>query len=511
MGLEPLRPDDRSELALWRTAVEAWIAEADQPDVADGIWARLAADAARDGDLEFQWRATVARATLAGRRGDPDGAQALYRDALARFDQLAAAVTLDDRLDAFFALQQRATAAQVRTLLDAGRRSDAFDVARQYHRQLLQRVWTRHRSLPGQASYGALQDRYDALAAERSAAVANGAPGEALRALDAELTRLHLAMWAFLADASSAAVTVHRALRPGEVMLLFAPEERSREVSWLPMAASSTRVVLGRSYDHDSANGSRPTTLIHALEPLKEVLYGASQITLVVPAALDTLDLAAIDLGDGPLAWERDVVWSLDLPHRERAPEGGGTLLIGNPSADPVLTIDVAAHLDRLVAILPGSEQRREGAIEPAELDDLLRRQPLELLHYAGHAIHDGAPLDAGFLLHEQRRWTTRDALMLSRPPRVVTLAACEAAETGASSVGGLGLATAFVLGGSDVVVGSARSVESHVAFWFFERLHEGLARGTPPARAWRDALRGVAEAAPDEDWGLFRLVVPGG
>jgi CHAT domain-containing protein len=136
-----------------------------------------------------------------------------------------------------------------------------------------------------------------------------------------------------------------------------------------------------------------------------------------------------------------------------------------------------------------------------------------DLLHYAGHAAAGGADgADSALSLARGSRLTPADILALPHVPDIVGLFGCDTAhESVTGALDAVGLTSAFLVGGAQVVVATSRVVQDSlardVAAEFYSRL---TAAGRPGAsRALRDAVLAVRDRQPASDWAAFRVLVP--
>ena len=114
--------------------------------------------------------------------------------------------------------------------------------------------------------------------------------------------------------------------------------------------------------------------------------------------------------------------------------------------------------------------------------------------------------------LAKQSRLTLSDVLSLPRSPDWIVLSACDAAHTSEEAPGeGVGLANAFLLNGSRVVVAARRLVPDRSA----KELMDELYGGWRPEEDLQDRLRRAQLAcrrrdpSPQGAWASFRLLVP--
>lgn len=334
----------------------------------------------------------------------------------------------------------------------------------------------------------------------------------------------------------------------GEVRLLCHPAL----VTYRCYLETSTGVI-GKAIDLrvDAELKKMPFAELSAklLSPFTEQLRSATHVSIVSYGSLRPLDFHRLPfdggmLDGGGLEGKRQVVYSLDLegePQPVVAPRPDGD------NARALLLIDRELNLPHiraagapLVETLSRTGWQLKSAIgdtrglgvwpgEPAKADATLTREETlaslphaRLFVYAGHAIFAAT----GGWQHELR--TSQhvglfigDILTLPHAPEVVTLFACESAQSAEETGGleGVGLAQAFLLRGSRFALGTVRKVDDQLASVVAGAFFRSLAAGeTSPVRALRTAIaeaqrtlqisepRSIAEINPKNDLGAFRI-----
>jgi hypothetical protein len=278
------------------------------------------------------------------------------------------------------------------------------------------------------------------------------------------------------------------------------------EDGWLPWIQDAQGVVSGAWVSAAEA-ATRPEALLESLAPR---LKPDSVVTLLLPGALDLVDLhrALPARPDGEL-WP--VRWSVDRPASARAAAPGGArraVVVGDPGGG---LAEARAEAASVAAALraDGFEVTELG--RGTRLPDLLTAlggDGVELLHFAGHGEVGEDAWDARLVLAGGAVFGVRDVLSLAHPPRRVVLTGCETARTDGEALAGMGLATAFIVAGTEQVIATARKVDDAVARRFSEQLYRRPDRYTSPERAFAAAVSATARDTPDADVGGFRLIV---
>jgi CHAT domain-containing protein len=192
------------------------------------------------------------------------------------------------------------------------------------------------------------------------------------------------------------------------------------------------------------------------------------------------------------------------------APPPARALVVG----DPQRNLPEARREGRSVAA--DLRARGGGDVSLLEMDEATHAAVLaaldsaSLFHYAGHATYEGEDgWDSMLPLAAGGRLLVSDVLALRRVPARVVLSGCSAAHTSSASPGDtLGIAQAFLVAGSDVVVAPTRDVADALSASYVASLYASLdAAGGDLAKAARAAQLHLREADPSGDWASFRVL----
>jgi tetratricopeptide (TPR) repeat protein len=504
-----------------------------EPDGARTTWRLVSELAERAGDMEMRWRALDGLALAALSEGDQEQALQVLESGRRLFASHAALVPLRQGRGLFLAQRSPLVAAHVRTLLDLGRPAEAFDTARGWRSQLLATTWLVDRIAglddTGRKTWEGVVRDIDTLRKERTRLLdaRRGAPSDELPRIEAELSRLDLQEGEVL-DTGVTALSVGytgelRALAPGEAMVVVAPAPRpvfaagdwsrwardatAGEPGWIALLQDGRGVAVG-SWTSDAEVRRRPGVLLDAFLPR---LAAAERVTLMVPGAIDGLDLHMAPVDGVPLALRVPVSWSVDRSANAVTPPAGAArraVVVADPGGG--LESARAEGVEVAAALRARGWEVTElgrGTTLPALLR-ALGQEGVELLHYAGHGEVKDDAWDARLVLAEGTSLTVRDVLALQRPPRTVILAGCETGKTERIGLAGMGLAQAFVAAGSETVLATARKVDDTLAREISLAWYAAVPEQVGALPAWRSAVAAVATARPDADWAGFRLVV---
>jgi CHAT domain-containing protein len=186
-----------------------------------------------------------------------------------------------------------------------------------------------------------------------------------------------------------------------------------------------------------------------------------------------------------------------------------GTLKPALPNASA--EVEAVARLYSTPVVLDGSDATRPRLIKALRVADLF--------HFAGHAeVNQYRPADSFLCLAATAGESDAEVLKISDIvamkilPRIVILSACSTAQSVTLGQDGLTLAEAFLLAGTQVVVGTLHPVTDRIAKEFSKRFHESLAAGIRPAQATARAQRSLANDRDKElnspsGWGAFQIM----
>lgn len=423
-------------------------------------------------DRVADWRAAILRGRIEHAAGRRAAAIAAYVAAEAVLDAMVDDLHADQGREGIGLGRHAGAAAAIELLVEAGKPVEAASVARRSRVRALRPVGRvarlaelddARRAEWGEAlgRYQAVRDRLTdeltgawSLATEERERVLRGHA-----ALRQEMHAHHRRAFAVL-DQPGAHGDRLGAPPPGELWLIFHPAP----TGWFVIGSSAmaTRVVriaaLADAAD-DAALGAA------LLEPFAVEIADADVVEILAMGSTLDIPFHELPLGDATLLDRVAVAWSLDAGTRPPRPSATSALVVADPASrregigalprsrdEGRLVADALSKQGVAVELLVG-----DGATAPAILQ---RFAHVDWFHYAGHGIAAGATgWDSAMPLAGEAELAVRDVLS-SAVPRVVVLSGCStAAVFPSTSTGGVSLATAFVLAGSDAVIGSTRDV----------------------------------------------------
>ena len=462
---------------------------------------KLAALAEQGQDPEAGWRAARLEAEASQALGDLEGALRAYAVAEQRLDEESRRVPLDADRATSLQARSRVTGAYLDLLLRQGAVEMAFRAARQARVRLYRGELSD--AAPRLMSPSELEAWVAARRRFRSGVEVSTSPSGSTAAAARRLKEL--------ADAAEAPLD-HRLeflglgsdqslpeLDPRELVLLFHPLV---DGAWVGFGAIDVQVQAHRFPRIE------PAASPDLLSPFADLIARAASVRVLPFGALAATDFHALPVFGAPLVESVPVVYGLDLPTFDRT--AGSTreptaLLIADPEGDlPAAQAELEIVRSALggwhwLSVEPLSAQRALGALQRADL-----------LHFAGHADfagHDG--LDSHLRLAGSHRLSAADLLSSeARAPQLVVLSACTSARSTADPFSpGLGLAHAFLLRGSRMVLGATEPVDDRLTRRLMEHFY-GAWNGT--AEDAPQALRLAQLALRPEDpraWKAFRLL----
>jgi tetratricopeptide (TPR) repeat protein len=518
--LQKVNKGQSGELAVWEKEIEARLALAEgHPQAALELFREQDLLARASGFAEGRLHASVGsgRALVALRR--PAEALVAFQAAEATLGELLDGVPLAEGRNEFLGLHDDGIRHLVSTLVELGRRDEAFRAARQ----------ARARALRGAALAESLHDlgpadreRFEQALAryrrERAALEAEAAEDwrrpltERNRVLEERALRqrklrdvLDEAFRTATARTRSAQ-TVLRTPATGELHLLYFPGAEG----WFAFAASPGSLVVKPLPPIDLA--ASPQILADTLlEPFRREVGRANRIHFLPTGPLQAVDFHSLPWDGLPLIDSRIVSYGLDISS-VRAPSrpAGSALVVSNGTGDlgaaSQESVKVAAALAQFSPLrLDGPAATRARVL--ASLPEAA------IFHFAGHGGFAGVEgFDSALLLADGGRLSLGDVLALPRVPPLVVLAACEAARSvAASGTEGLGLAQAFLAAGAEAVVAPTRRLADQGAGQLFSAFYGEYfgASQLDPAKSLSRVQRTLRRDFPAVDWSSVRVLSP--
>lgn len=295
----------------------------------------------------------------------------------------------------------------------------------------------------------------------------------------------------------------------GVVTLLQFPRPESG--SWV-FVADAEGVSVRAAPEPGTDDDRSKVWATEVLEPLGERLAAAQLIRVMPTGSGWSLAFHALPFEDGTLLDLAPVIYSLDLPARERPRAAAAhAVIIANPSEDLPYAREEADEVGRRLAASGWSVEHHSGAqATRARLAESLGEATL--LHYAGHGVHGGVDgWGASLLLHDGDRLGVTDIVALPRVPSAVVLLGCDTATVDEDTLGGgMNLGRAFVLAGADWVLAANGKVDDALARELAVSLYAQLAGSTEldGARALRQAQLRL-QHTHTEGWAAFRVIGP--
>jgi cellulose synthase operon protein C len=509
---------------LWELDLEARIALRERR-FAEALHGFVALErlAVQTGSLDGRLRALVGRARSQQALGERATALATLAAAESVLDEQSLQVPMQEGRETFVTARESIVGLHLELLLAEGRLAEAFQTARRARSRVLRQLAQVDRlaSLrPEQRDRRArllddYRQRRAALEAEaredwrlpidereREQAARTAAAIATERLLDEAF--LVLGGTAVGEDEPSAPP------RPGELVLAYHPIGGG----WVGFAADATGVAARRFELPSAVLASPVQAAARLLQPFAARITRAQRLRILTSGRLESVDFHALPFGGAPLLAGRPVTYGLDLPRTAPAPgpHGRRALLVTDPRGDLPGAVGEARTVRRLLesASPPWiAEELRAAAASAPEVDR--RLAAADLLHYAGHGSYSGlGGWDSSLLLADKTQLTLGDLLALDAVPEWVVLSGCDTGRSAAETpVAGLGLAHAFLLAGSRLVVASTRPTEDRTVPAFLAQLYEQWDRHPDLAVALQQAQLAWRNEAPQADWASFRLFEP--
>jgi tetratricopeptide (TPR) repeat protein len=456
-------------------------------------------------DLELGWAATTGRAEALAALGRSALALEAFRTAERLLDRAVVLTPIAEGRGALADTRERSLRGLVDLLVTGGRPREAFEALRVARGRLLRAL------IVGPRIEGLSKDereRWELRVAEyrraRAAIDAEAAADWTLPA--AELARVVEARRArearLQASIESVATFVEEPARlgelavpPGTVVLAWAP---AREGAHLFVA--TPRDVRARKI----LPSDDPARVVDA------AIAGAVRVR-VLSAPATSPDVHALPFAGEPLLSRAAFEYTLDLPPAPGRPAArpSTAIVVADPDGDlPSARVEAARIEERLGKLGFGVELLRNAGATAAAIQRGL--SAATLFHYAGHAFVDENVWGSALSLADGGRFTLADLIARRDLPRIVVLAACDAAKFGPATgkVQGFGIAHGFVAAGSDVVIAPVRPVRDHDAAALAEALYGDPDFVLDPVSALARAQLALRSRSESADWAAFRAIV---
>ena len=511
----PAASGDRRQ-ELWRRYIALRIAESE-----GALTATLrgyeelatAADDAQSSDLQIRAIVGGSRALVAIGRPQ-EGVERLLMAERALDLQLSR-LAVDGSRERYAAINDRSSREAVSLLLALGRERQALCVARLARRRSYEAVARLvHHRLEDLATVAERQRalaRYQKMRAEIEGDIERS---WTLPRRDGELVRVAAGrravagrreLDAALAEIEAAPVVATTCeelarAKPGELVLALLPAADG----WIGFAQLGPKIEV-RSLDLPDPSDSMKNWSLALLGPFREMILGASRLRVISDGELLSVPIHALPL-DGvplferlPVAYSLDLADSPDLRDGERSLGGasGGALVVAPPSNLLHAEVEVDEVLERLDELGFAVEVLSGDAATGSRVRARLGRAGL--LHFVGHAhANPSARWDSALDLAGDSSLQVIDLIAAPEPaPRIVVLNGCR---TGLASerdaAGGMSLAHAFLVAGSEVVIATTSDVDDAVAFAVIEALYAALAEEAEEAEeAEVDVVAALAKA----------------
>jgi hypothetical protein len=516
MDAEPLLPHANSTDRLWWLDLEGRTAiHENRPGDALGYYDELAKWAENAQSLEGRFRAALGRANV-------DLERKRRRDAIE--DLAIADHLIDEQIwqiparegrETFVAQQEKATRLYLWLLLEAKQPKRAFDLARRARSRLLRQLTVRDRLAqlnPAEqrdwdaalSKYWALRHAIDQATPEWKLSDDQVAP--ARKKLAAQLAEAQKGLdnaMAVLGDPGEIPLSPPGR---GEVLLIYHPLPQG----WIGFAAYPGGLQVAR---FDLPDLGDPEALARVLlVPFRRLLEGSERVRVLPYGPLQKVDFHSLPLSGEPLLARHLVVYSLDLPGPSTSSTTGRhkALLVADPEGNLPAARDEAQAVAMAIPAWGSGWTLKSlthgQASAKSVLDELVGA---DLFHFAGHGNFTGfAGWDSELRLANGSRLTLGDLLALHRVPAWVVLSACDAGRASEQTPGeGIGLAQAFLLAGSQVVIAASRSVEDRDARDLLREMYQNWQPGAGLPQQFLRAQRACLRHDPTSGCNYFRLL----
>lgn len=463
---------------------------------------------------EIRSLALFGRAQIALSRADPTTAERLLLTARDELDEQARFVPLGEGKSTFVGNRSKASRYLAELYVQTGRLEEAARELRRASAQILSVFQTIDAIDPVDdtqrgARLARLQKFHAARAtlAEKSAEL-QWAPTDRLDGLKEEIQEAQKTATKVLDElASNQKTNLHIPSHPppDELWLLLAPIGNKWGAIW-QWEAQAIYVPLPELTPPRSADDL--ATLL--LPPVAAILKSKSHLRVTAIGDAAGIDIHVLPWQDLPL--QNQIVvdyWVAGTKPAAEARKEANALIVSDPSEDLQFArqfCKVAASLWQLSDTVPdvicGEHAARNSILE--------KLTNSAVLVYSGHARKGGMDgRNAAMLVAEKAEISAADLIAQPQLPPWVVLSACEAAETHRESIApGPGIAQAFLLGGSQMVIAAVRPVNDRCASEWTERLLKHWSQPTQENlwAAYLSASDRLRTEEPECDFGMFRV-----
>ena len=520
----------------WRRLLQAWIAgRKGALDLARSQLLAIAEEAERGGSFDLAWRAAVEGADLSAGGGDLEGSLRFHAVADRILSLQVWTVAADSSRELFVGARRAVAQRHVQRLIAAGRVGDAWCTYRIARTQALRTFLVERRGATDGANIGGRGEAATAVAQWRrrraeieasrqrdwtrssaELAVERSVRARASSSLRADLDGLLARLENPAGESGGANVNACSSLaqpRADEVWLGLMPVGAEGGLMFVATEKEvRTGAVILDSLGSPPVSSDDWSTFVHA------ALEAASSVHVVASGRMNVVDVHAMERNGSPLLATHAVVYHLDLP-TSRVFGGVNEARTGRDSqrsalvvSDPQRNLKAAREEGGRVS---ESLRSRAWEIEYLEGKDASAAAVLaaigraEWFHFAGHATQTSIGWGGELALSRGQRISAVDLFMLPQVPRVAVLAACEAGGMRSDGMsGGLTLATALLLRGSEAVVAPLEKVSDAVSGRFVKQLYAALESGASMDRAFsRAALQ--TQVGGGSSWRPYRLWRP--
>ncbi|MCU0664545.1 MAG: CHAT domain-containing protein [Myxococcota bacterium] len=467
--------------------------------------------------LPFElWRAIVGQARALLAQEKLPAALERYEEAATLSEQALFSVPVGAGRAAFVAQQRSAIRERLSLLLRLGRPEVALKLARKERTRVWEsvRLGTVPSTAPPQqraqvdralGDYWTLRSRLDESAAADWQLPADQAE-QVRQERQAQLATLNDLLDAALGTKNHPTAEPSPEVAMGTLRLVFFPMASS---SWLAFAQDEVGVEIAVLDAVDSRSASIELSQ-KLLAPFEERLQRCQKVEVLTTGQLEQVDFHALPWHGQPLDYQKLVVYGMDLPAVSAPTSDQRPVVVA--VVDPGYDLPQARGEAQLLAqtVGQGNAQLRlfdRANVSAAQLGKELNQA--SLFHFSGHgSFDDSAGWDSALVLSEGARLSVSDVLALRNAPGQVVLLGCETARSERNGPGGMGIAHAFLLAGSQLVVAMSRPVRDDLAAQLSSELYRYYQGEVLGPQDVRSALLRLHSSSPEDDWNSVRILV---
>ena len=471
---------------------------------AEKAFSGLSAWGQKEKNLEAQWRANLGLANISLAKKQMKQALAYLSENDRRAQQAAKRISIHEERSRYFSLKQQNTQLLLQTLVEKGELNSVLLFLRASRRRVLDEAFKQFKIDNRSAQKRAQVERY--VNVRKANATTNYwmLSEQEFQQQTRRDAATRAGLVSKLAQTTGAIAEknapIAKDLSPPVAELnLYLHQDR---LNTLVIAVGPEQRLMRR---FDRVPSLHPHQLGHLLAPFLRQLDNVEHVNLFPSGEFANIPIHRIQYRNQTLGEAKTLLYRLDLvdlkpdfswPHE-------GMLLLGDSREDLPQSIKEVRSLASL------SNERGMTLMGQAITYSAVRTQlgKYPHVHYSGHGNAEGQSWQSSFALYDDDDFTIGDILTLEKVPNSLILSACL---TGGNQVETLvkdwNVVNAFLIAGSQWVIGSPEPVADVDAYQFMHRLYQYWKAEDDLLVAWKATQGSLKNEISGSTWQHFRL-----